>query len=348
MVKILVADDESNVRELLKSILTGEGYAIIEAADGGSAYATAVSQKPDIILLDLMMPVMNGYRVLKKLKNHSDTEPIPVIILTALRLPEDVQKGMEAGAADYITKPFSSGELLDRVRMVLSYLETGMGISRLAENFPKGAQRDLGEVPATTAAGRNNQRRNRSVTSDRVLSEAEKFLRGQFKAVREIRITNVAKNARNPQRDMWEMWGTRMMKVWGDAKARTNRQGALTSVPFQLEVYASRDGHTIGHRGTVLDNSNRPEESSGHGLSTAKLSKLAETFLKEKFKEVRKVNISYLTEASLHGESVYQLWGNAMAALNEISTVRMTKFQLRLYISRHGKVTLRRGKVWQK
>ena len=121
MPKILVADDDHSARELVRLTLDKEGYEIIEAIDGGSAYTTAASEKPDLILLDVMMPVMDGYGVLQKLKANQDTEPIPVIMLTVNGQPKDELSGIEAGATDYVTKPFARDELLDRVRMALSY-----------------------------------------------------------------------------------------------------------------------------------------------------------------------------------------------------------------------------------
>ena len=119
MTKILVADDDPNIRMLVKTILAGEGYEFFEAMDGSSAYDTAVSEKPDVILLDIMMPGRDGFEVLESLKGNPDTKLIPIILLTARRTPRDEQRGMQLGAADYITKPCTREELQHRVRLAL-------------------------------------------------------------------------------------------------------------------------------------------------------------------------------------------------------------------------------------
>ena len=118
--KILVVDDDLSVRTLVKSILSGKGYELIEVADGGSACEVAISERPDLILLDVLMPGMGGFDVLGKLKDDPDTKLIPVIMLTAKGLPRDEARGMRLGAADYITKPCSREEIEGRVRLALS------------------------------------------------------------------------------------------------------------------------------------------------------------------------------------------------------------------------------------
>ena len=117
MTKILVADHDLSIRALVKSIFIGEGYELIEAIDGGSAYDVAVSEKPDVILLDVLTPGMDGYEVLERLKDNPDTNLIPIIMLTAL--PRDERRRMRLGPEDYITKPFSREELEHRVRLAL-------------------------------------------------------------------------------------------------------------------------------------------------------------------------------------------------------------------------------------
>ena len=127
MTKILVADDDDSVRELVKTALGKEGHEIIESDDGVSTYDMAVSEHPDIILLDVMMPGMDGFQTLRELKANAATSLIPVIMVTVRRTPKDEQLGMRLGAVDYITKPFSQAELADRVRMVESYLQGQSG-----------------------------------------------------------------------------------------------------------------------------------------------------------------------------------------------------------------------------
>jgi len=105
MTKILVIDDDGGIRRLLNRFLTREGYEVIEAAYGQAGYQMAATGKPNIILLDLMMPVVDGFEVLRKLKNNPVTRPIPVIVLTARIDAESERRCMLSGAVDYIKKP---------------------------------------------------------------------------------------------------------------------------------------------------------------------------------------------------------------------------------------------------
>lgn len=117
--KILVVDDESHIVELVRFNLESNGYSVVEASDGKEALARAKEELPDLILLDLMLPVIDGTEVCKKLKSDSSTEAIPIIMLTAKSDEMDKIIGLEIGADDYITKPFSLRELLARVKAVL-------------------------------------------------------------------------------------------------------------------------------------------------------------------------------------------------------------------------------------
>ena len=113
---ILVVDDEPNLRKMIRVYLEQEGYRIIEAANGRDALFTARHEKPDLIILDLMMPEMNGYEFMRLLNREADT---PVIMLTAKVEDQDKIVGLELGADDYVTKPFNLRELFARVRAVL-------------------------------------------------------------------------------------------------------------------------------------------------------------------------------------------------------------------------------------
>ncbi len=110
---ILVVDDEPSIRDLLKYNLEREGYRIIEAGDGISGVNTAIEQKPDLILLDIMLPKLDGLSVCKRIKNSLN---VPIIMLTAKAEEIDTIVGLELGADDYITKPFSIRELAARVK----------------------------------------------------------------------------------------------------------------------------------------------------------------------------------------------------------------------------------------
>lgn len=121
--KVLIVDDEPFNLDLLEQELAEEGYAIERANDGEEALKKVVSFLPDVILLDYMMPKMNGIEVVKRLKQDGRYKGIPVILLTAKASQEDKVKGLNAGADDYITKPFESFELLARVRSMLRIKE---------------------------------------------------------------------------------------------------------------------------------------------------------------------------------------------------------------------------------
>ena len=117
--RILVVDDEPDILNLLDYNLKKAGFKVLSAKDGPEAIDTARLRKPDLILLDIMLPDMEGTEVLKRLKTYDATRHIPVIMLTAKGEEVDKIVGFELGAEDYITKPFSPRELILRVRAVL-------------------------------------------------------------------------------------------------------------------------------------------------------------------------------------------------------------------------------------
>ena len=114
--KVLIADDEKHIREILKMYCEKEGFDVIEAADGAEAILKVQSEKPDILILDIMMPVMDGLEVCKQVRKMSD---LPIIMLTAKDEDDDRILGLEIGADDYITKPFSMEELTFRIEAIL-------------------------------------------------------------------------------------------------------------------------------------------------------------------------------------------------------------------------------------
>ena len=140
MPKILVVDDEPNIIELAKLYLGREGYELIEAVNGNDALDKYKTNNPDLIVLDLMLPDMDGYEVCRQIRAKSD---VPILMLTARR--EDIDKivGLELGADDYLTKPFNPRELVARVRAILRRFQTGTKpgdtaeIGRLRIDFPR-------------------------------------------------------------------------------------------------------------------------------------------------------------------------------------------------------------------
>jgi diguanylate cyclase (GGDEF)-like protein len=113
---ILVVDDDRNLRSIIASNLELAGYSTREVADGAAALAYMDSDVPDLVLLDVMLPAMDGYEVCRRIRKHPTCAHIPIIMLTARGETEDAVMGFEAGADDYIVKPFSPQEMLARVR----------------------------------------------------------------------------------------------------------------------------------------------------------------------------------------------------------------------------------------
>jgi DNA-binding response OmpR family regulator len=117
--KILVVDDEPVLLDTLVYNLQQEGYQVITAADGGSALEAARSERPDLIILDVMLPEMDGLEVCRQLRREKSSATIPILMLTARGEEIDKVIGLEVGADDYVTKPFGRRELLSRVRALL-------------------------------------------------------------------------------------------------------------------------------------------------------------------------------------------------------------------------------------
>jgi DNA-binding response OmpR family regulator len=121
MERILIIEDETPMRTALVDLLAAEGYRTLTAVDGESGLKSALSEKPDLILLDVMMPKLDGFAVCAELRRL--TNNVPVVMLTAKGQIEDRVNGLDVGADDYVVKPFSSEELLARVRALLRRME---------------------------------------------------------------------------------------------------------------------------------------------------------------------------------------------------------------------------------
>jgi DNA-binding response OmpR family regulator len=120
MAHILVIDDDPDLRKLLEKILTGRGHQVIQSGDGRSGLASAMLKKPDLIILDLNLPGMDGFEICRRLKDDQSTAKIPIIMLTAAYPElEDAQKGLATGADEYVIKPFAHDILLHNIERLL-------------------------------------------------------------------------------------------------------------------------------------------------------------------------------------------------------------------------------------
>jgi len=117
--KVLVIEDEEDIQILLAYNLRADGYDVLQATDGEEGLMQAIEYGPDLVLLDWMLPLLSGLEVLRQLRSRAETRDIPVIMLTAKGDETDMLRGLDGGADDYITKPFSPAELLARVRALL-------------------------------------------------------------------------------------------------------------------------------------------------------------------------------------------------------------------------------------
>ena len=121
--KILLVDDEEDILDFLELILDEQGYTVIKANSGREALAAAQLNHPELILLDIMMPEMDGWEVLKLLKADEEVSHIPVAMLTARTEMKDKIQGLQEGAIDYICKPFATKELLDKLEIILAQVK---------------------------------------------------------------------------------------------------------------------------------------------------------------------------------------------------------------------------------
>lgn len=133
--KILVVDDNEFNVHLMEILLLKENYQVIKAKSGAEALKKVESETPDLILLDIMMPEMNGYEVMAKLKADDRYKEIPIVLLTAVSNPDDIVKGFKLGADDYVTKPFSKEELIIRINHQISLIAAKRQITKQNEEL---------------------------------------------------------------------------------------------------------------------------------------------------------------------------------------------------------------------
>lgn len=120
MAKILIAEDERDIRDLVAFTLRFAGYEVFAAANGEEAVEMAPTVNPDLILMDVRMPRMTGYEACKVMKANPDLKDIPVVFLTARGQETEIQQGLDAGAEEYLLKPFAPDQLTDRVKVILA------------------------------------------------------------------------------------------------------------------------------------------------------------------------------------------------------------------------------------
>ena len=131
METVLVVDDEDDIVELIQHNLINEGYCVIAASTGEQAISLSIQHNPDIIVLDLMLPGIGGLEVARYLRNRDNTSDIPIIMVTAKTAKSDIIAGLEAGASDYMAKPFSPKELTARINMILKRQKSHIDAAQL-------------------------------------------------------------------------------------------------------------------------------------------------------------------------------------------------------------------------
>ncbi|HML11693.1 MAG TPA: response regulator [Xanthobacteraceae bacterium] len=117
--RILVVEDQEDNMRILRDLLTHAGYEIVEAADGEQALVAAAARRPDLILMDIQLPVLDGYEATRRIKADPSLRAIPVIVITSYALSGDENKAREAGCDDYVAKPYSPRQLLAKIQQYL-------------------------------------------------------------------------------------------------------------------------------------------------------------------------------------------------------------------------------------
>ena len=117
--RILVVDDQEDLRGVLRDLLIGSGYTVIEATDGAAGVAKAKSDRPDLILMDIQMPVIDGYEATRRIKGDPALNPIPIVAVSSFAMKGDEEKARAAGCDHYVTKPYSPMQLLRLIRGLL-------------------------------------------------------------------------------------------------------------------------------------------------------------------------------------------------------------------------------------
>lgn len=128
--RVLIADDNPQNASLLEAYLEGDEFEVVVAADGEETLAQVRTFQPDVLLLDIMMPKLSGFEVCKRLKSDSTIRGLPILMITALDQPSDIERAVDAGADDFLTKPIHQTELVRRVRALIESRNAGGGLDR--------------------------------------------------------------------------------------------------------------------------------------------------------------------------------------------------------------------------
>jgi diguanylate cyclase (GGDEF)-like protein len=174
--RVLVADDDPDILTVVKVNLELDGFELDTAVDGEDALQKATSNPPNVIILDIMMPRMDGLTALHRLRSQATTASIPIILLTARGLPEDRVRGLELGADDYITKPFDITELAARVRAVLRRTQAARDLSPLT-GLP-GNFKITAEIEAAIQEGREFALVHGDLDNFKAFNDHYGFMRG--------------------------------------------------------------------------------------------------------------------------------------------------------------------------
>ncbi len=195
---IFVVDDNRMNIQLLNSILSKENYKVIATLDSEKAYEIAAKERPDLILLDIMMPKLDGFEVCKIFKSREETKYIPIIFLTARNDEEGVQKGFKLGAADYVTRPFNRAELLARIETHLRLKHTHERLLELERQssilaMAVTANHEINQ-PLTVLSG-NLFLLKESLNGSQLSEQQLKYMQRMERAI--LRIKNILEKYRN-------------------------------------------------------------------------------------------------------------------------------------------------------
>ena len=235
--KILVVDDEEKNVKLMEAMLVPRGYHVIKAYNGQEALEKVSLDHPDLILLDVMMPVLDGYKVCKQLKDDLDTRLIPIVIMTALGQTQDRIRGIEAGADDFLTKPVNKDELLARINNSLRMkqtIEQKMKVLEGAHNFlaqfvPESVKKSLEENPEAPQLEKMDQDMSALFVDVTGYTRLSENIRQTADFIVEKYFSRYLDSIRNHKGDVTETSGDAMMAVFPGVDATENAHCAVTA-----------------------------------------------------------------------------------------------------------------------